>query len=88
MSSDSRILITLTIINCSTQGAPYRKTFDGVIAHCLQAGLIDKWLRDLYSIYQNEVQEKKTPQEKKEELFEAAERRSDGMVRGLRYSES
>lgn len=65
-----------------TQGAPYRKTFDGVMAYCLQAGLLDKWLRDLYSIYLKEVQDQKTPEEKKKDELEAAAKRNDGMVSG------
>lgn len=55
------------------------------MAHCLQAGLIDKWLKDLYSIYLKEVQDNKTPQEKKkEELEAAAAKQSDGTVSGRR----
>lgn len=62
------------------QGVPYRKTFDGVMAHCLQAGLIDKWEKDLYSIYLKEAQDNKTPQQKKKEKMEADEKRNDGQV--------
>lgn len=82
MNMNRRISITGTLTVFSRQGAPYRKTFDGVMAHCLQAGLIDKWLQDLYSIYLKEVQDKKTPQEKKKEKLQSAAKRNDGMVSG------
>ncbi|KAK8396872.1 hypothetical protein O3P69_005090 [Scylla paramamosain] len=62
------------------KGVPYRKTFDGVMAYCLQAGLIDKWERDLYSIYLKEAQDNKTPQQRKKEKMEADAKRNDGQV--------
>ncbi|MPC11460.1 Glutamate receptor ionotropic, delta-1 [Portunus trituberculatus] len=64
----------------SGRGVPYRKTFDSVMAYCLQAGLIDKWERDLYSIYLKEAQDNKTPLQKKKEKMEADAKRNDGQV--------
>ncbi|KAK3888526.1 hypothetical protein Pcinc_007382, partial [Petrolisthes cinctipes] len=48
-------------------GAPYRRTFDAVLWRCVQGGLIDKWLKDLYRIYLKETLQKKTPEERKRE---------------------
>ncbi|XP_068238809.1 ionotropic receptor 21a-like [Palaemon carinicauda] len=45
------------------KGAPYRRTFDKVMLKCIEAGLIAKWVRDLYSIYLAENQLLKTPEE-------------------------
>ncbi|KAK3855885.1 hypothetical protein Pcinc_037734 [Petrolisthes cinctipes] len=33
------------------KGAIYRRTFDAVMWKCVQAGLIDKWINDLYYMY-------------------------------------
>ncbi|XP_066961643.1 ionotropic receptor 21a-like isoform X2 [Macrobrachium rosenbergii] len=47
------------------KGAPYRRTFDNVMLRCLQAGLIAKWLKDLYRIYLAEHHLMMTPEEAK-----------------------
>ncbi|KAK7082907.1 hypothetical protein SK128_022481, partial [Halocaridina rubra] len=46
------------------KGAPYRRTFDHVMLRCIQAGLIGKWVKDLYKIYLKEAQNQKTPEER------------------------
>lgn len=51
------------------------------MGYCLQAGLIDKWERDLYSIYLKETQDNKTPQQIKKEKMEANAKPNDGQVR-------
>ncbi|XP_071523891.1 glutamate receptor ionotropic, delta-2-like [Panulirus ornatus] len=62
------------------KGAPYRRTFDDIMWRCVQGGLIDMWVRDLYSIYLNENLQQKTPRERKAEKEAALSKNNDGLV--------
>ena len=50
------------------------------MAYCLQAGLVDKWLRDLYAIYLKETQESKSAEQRKKEKLEAQGKQTAGQV--------
>lgn len=47
---------------------------------CVQGGLIQKWVNDLYSIYLEESLAKKTPEERQREKNAAMIKRDDGLV--------
>ncbi|KAK3855891.1 hypothetical protein Pcinc_037740 [Petrolisthes cinctipes] len=62
------------------KGSPYRKPFDKVMWWCVQAGLIDKWLKDLNLFYLKERLEKRSPEERKRDEEEAQIRKDDGLI--------
>ncbi|XP_053638170.2 glutamate receptor U1-like [Cherax quadricarinatus] len=63
------------------KGALYRRTFDNIMWRCVQAGLINKWLKDLYAVYLEENMEQQTPEERKQlEAVAQAPRDDDGRV--------
>ncbi|XP_045620111.1 glutamate receptor ionotropic, kainate glr-3-like [Procambarus clarkii] len=65
------------------KGAPYGRMFDKVMWRCVQAGLIDKWLKDLYTIYLEETMNQKTPQERLEEKEAASAKSNNDVVLNL-----
>ncbi|KAK3854771.1 hypothetical protein Pcinc_038770 [Petrolisthes cinctipes] len=62
------------------KGSPYRLPFDEVMRRCLQAGLVDKWLNELYSYYLKERLQQRTPQQRRREEQAAMEEKDDGLV--------
>ncbi|KAK4323235.1 hypothetical protein Pmani_006019 [Petrolisthes manimaculis] len=62
------------------KGSPYRKPFDKVMWWCVQAGLIDKWLKDLNLFYLKERLEKRSPEERRRDEEEAETSKEDGMI--------
>ncbi|KAK4289946.1 hypothetical protein Pmani_037120 [Petrolisthes manimaculis] len=62
------------------KGSPYRRPFDEVMRRCLQAGLIDKWLNELYSYYLKERLDQRTPQQRRREEQAAMEEKEDGLI--------
>lgn len=62
------------------QGSPYLKAFDKVMWRCVQAGLIDKWLKDLNSFYLKKRLEKRSLEKQRMNKEKAEIRKDDGMV--------
>lgn len=53
----------------SVQGSPYLRVIDNVMGRCVMSGLTRKWLRDIYSVYQQKQPEERTHLESQEVLI-------------------